>query len=321
MASTWVGTLEGLIAGRVRVLLCLGGNLLSAGPDTERAKEGFRRAGLTVAIATKLNRSMVIPGRTALILPCLGRTERDVQRAGPQIVTVEDSMSVVHASEGRLPPAGAELRSEVAIVCGLAAAALAGRTRVPWSSLADDYRLVRAMIARVVPGFERFEERIADGGFVLPSPVNQGEFLTASGKALLTVHPIPDLDPGPDRLTMMTIRSHDQFNTVVYDLDDRYRGIRGQREVIFAHPDDLAARGLEAGDRVDITSHHRGEARTILGFRCVPFAIARGCCATYFPEANALVPLDSFADGSRTPTSKSVFVTLVRSASELPAPA
>ena len=308
-----VGALEALIDGRLDVLVCLGGNLLSAGPDTERAADGFRRAALTVMIGTKLNRSMVVTGREALILPCLGRTERDVQDGVAQVVTVEDSMSMVHASQGHLEPASPDLRSEVAIVCGIAGAALAGRSEVPWSELPRDYRRIRAMIERVVPGFERYEERVhVPGGFRLPSPVNDRAFPTATGRARLTVHPIPRFDLAPGQLVMMTIRTHDQFNTVVYDVDDRYRGLHRARNAVLVHPDDLAARGLEAGDRVSITSHFRGETRTVHGFVCVAYAIARGSCATYFPEANALVPLGSYADGSRTPTSKSVIVSLRR---------
>ncbi len=311
-----VGAIGAMIEGELDVLLCLGGNLLSAGPDTEAAAEGFRRARLTVAIGTKLNRSMVVPGRAALILPCLGRTERDVQDGVPQVVTVEDSMSMVHASEGRLPPASPELRSEVAIVCGLAAATLGDRSRVPWSELARDYRRVRAMIERVVPDFEGYEERARQpGGFRLPSPAAERRFLTASGKAELTVHPLPQLDVAPGQLVMMTIRSHDQFNTVVYADDDRYRGLHRARNAVLVHAADLAALGLAAGDRVAITSHFQGETRTVQGFVCVPYPIARGCCATYFPEANALVPLGSFADVSRTPTSKSVAVSLRPSSS------
>jgi anaerobic selenocysteine-containing dehydrogenase len=271
----------------------------------------FAKTPLTVAIGTKLNRSMVVPGRRALILPCLGRSERDVQASGPQVVTVEDSMSMVHASEGRLDPASKDLRSEVAIVCGLAGSALRGRSTVPWAALPDDYAAIRAMIERVVPGFERYEERARrPGGFWLGNPAASRTFPTASGKAHLTAHPLPVLDVPPGRLAMMTVRSHDQFNTVVYDDDDRYRGVFGGRMVVFVHPADLAALGLEAGQLVTITSHFRGETRSLAGFSCVPFEIARGCCATYFPEANALIPLESFAEGSRTPTSKNVTVSL-----------
>jgi molybdopterin-dependent oxidoreductase alpha subunit len=299
--------------GRVRVFAALGGNFAAATPDTAVTEKALSSCTLTVQISTKLNRSHVVPGRTALILPCLGRTERDVQASGEQFVTVEDSMSCVHTSRGRLAPAAPDLPSEVAIVCRLGQAL--GLARVPWQRYADDYRTVRAEIAAVVPGFTDFEQRVtAPGGFVLPHPPRDSRtFPTASGRARFTVHGLSSVTVPPGRLLLQTVRSHDQYNTTIYGLDDRYRGVRGGRRVVFVHPDDLAALGVPDGSMVDLVSEWTdGSERRAAGFRVVGYPTARGCAAAYFPEANVLVPLDSTAAGSNTPTSKSVIVRLER---------
>ncbi len=311
-----VASIAGMLDGAVKVFVGLGGNFLSATPDTERTADAIRRCALTVQISTKLNRGHLVTGRTALILPCLGRTERDVSRKGEQFVTVENSMSVVSASHGALAPASEELRSEVAIVAGLAEAALDGRSRVPWAALACDYDAIRERIARVVPGFERFNERVREpGGFYLGNAARERDFHTPDGKAHFTVNPIPRHDLAPGQLLMMTVRSHDQYNTTVYGMDDRYRGVRGGRRVVFLSEADMRAQGLAAGDLVDLTSHWEDGERTAEAFRVVPDAIPQGCAATYFPEANVLVPLGSVAEGSHTPTSKSVVISLRRSPS------
>ncbi|GGJ87430.1 formate dehydrogenase [Pilimelia anulata] len=298
--------------GAVRVFMAVGGNFAAATPDTAVTEAGLRACRLTVQVSTKLNRSHAVPGATALILPCLGRTERDVRPGGEQFVTVEDSMSAVHASRGRLAPASAELRSEMAIIAGVAAAALPG-SPIPWTAYADDYAALRDLIADTVPGFADFNARVADpAGFTLPHPGrDERAFPTPDGRARFTVSPLTVIEVPPGRLLLQTVRSHDQYNTTIYGLDDRYRGVRGGRRVVFVHPDDLAALGVADGALVDLVSEWRdGVDRRAPGFRAVAYPTARGCAATYFPEANVLVPLDSFAAGSRTPTSKQIIVRL-----------
>jgi molybdopterin-dependent oxidoreductase alpha subunit len=310
-----VAAIGAMHAGRARVFIGLGGNFAVATPDTPRVEEALRRCELTVQISTKLNRSHLVCGREALVLPCLARSERDLQAGGPQLVTIEDSMSVVHTSEGRLEPASPELRSEPAIVAGIARAVLGGASRVPWEELVADYDRIRERIERVVPGFSRYNRRVrSPGGFVLPSAARERVFDTPSGRAVFTVNALPEVAVAPGRLSLTTIRSHDQFNTTVYSPNDRYRGISGDRRVVLMHPEDLAERGLAPGDRVDLTSHFRDETRTLRGFRTVAYDLPRGCAAAYFPEANALVSVDSYALGSRTPTYKSIEISVAASA-------
>ena len=311
-----VDSIRAMLAGRARVFFAMGGNFLSAAPDTERTAEALRQCRLTVHVSTKLHRGHLVTGETALILPCLGRTEIDVQAGAPQFVTVEDSMGIVHASRGRLPPAGDRLLSETRIVARLARETLGGRPpRIDWSALADDYDRVRELIARVIPECEGYVEKVREpAGFVLHNAARERIWETTGGKAQFTVHALPTHDLGPGQLLMMTIRSHDQYNTTVYGQDDRYRGVHGGRRVVLVNADDAHARGLRAGDVVDLTSHFVDGERTARRFFVVPYAIPRGCCATYFPEANVLVPLGSVARGSNTPASKSVVVTIARSA-------
>ena len=315
-----VGTIEAMAAGQVRVFLALGGNFLSASPDTELTAAALRRCDLTVHIATKPNRSHLVHGKTGILLPCLGRTEADVSTRGPQEVTVEDSMGVVHRSRGTLTPASPALRSEPAIVCGIALATLGGKVRVPWGELSKDYRKIRVLISQVVPGFEDYEERLqAPGGFVLENAARDRRWKTAEGLARLTVHAIPPRTLPAGQLWLMTVRSHDQFNTTIYDVDDRYRGIYGHRRVILIHPDELASRGLVSGQAVTVTSHFRGETRTAPGFVVLPYDAPRGAAVAYFPEANVLVPIGSVADKSRTPTSKSIAITIEPGPASAPA--
>ncbi len=306
-----VHTIEALERGHVQAFVALGGNLVAAAPDSHRVAAGLRGARLTVQIATKLNRTCLAAGETALILPCLGRTELDVQASGPQFVTVEDSMSVVHRSQGRLPPAGPALRSEVAIVCGLARATLPPLPGLDWSAFTDDYDRVRDLIARVVPGFTDMNARVrAPDGFVLPNSAREREWRVEGGRARCTLVPLPELDLPSGRLRLMTVRSHDQFNTTVYANNDRYRGVHGRRDVIFINAEDAMEQGLRQGVRVDLTSHHNGRERTVRGFSVVIFDIPRGDACGYFPELNPLVPLEQRARESHTPASKSVVISV-----------
>jgi molybdopterin-dependent oxidoreductase alpha subunit len=309
-----VKSIQAMRAGRAHVFMALGGNFLRAAPDTDATADALRSTRLTVHVSTKLNRSHLVTGDQALILPALARSERDIQASGEQVVSVEDSMSLVHASRGRLEPASPELRSEVAIVCGLARRALNGTPPIAWDEFESDYSRIRAKIADVVPGFERFEERLADG-FVLPHPPrDELRFPTATGRARLSVNRLDPIRTAPGRLLLQSMRSHDQYNTTIYGLNDRYRGVRGGRRVVLVHPDDLEERGLSDGDRVDLVSEWDDGERRVERFRATSYPTARGCAAAYFPEANALVPLDSTAEGSNTPTSKSIVIRLERSA-------
>ncbi|MGN9907980.1 FdhF/YdeP family oxidoreductase [Phytohabitans sp. LJ34] len=307
-----VDALRAMRDGRVRVFMALGGNFASATPDTAVTEAALRSCALTVHVSTKLNRSHVVPGATSLILPCLGRTERDRQESGEQFVTVEDSMSSVHASRGRLAPASPDLLSEVAIVTRLARA-LMPESPVPWAEYEADYRTIRSVIAAVVPGFADFEAKVADrAGFTLPHPPRDRlEFPTPSGKAIFTAGPLSVIRVPEGRLLLQTVRSHDQYNTTIYGLDDRYRGVHAGRRVVFVNPEDLAALGVADGDMVDMVSEWTdGVERRAKGFRAVAYPSARGCAAAYFPEANVLVPLDSTAEGSNTPTSKQIIIRL-----------
>jgi molybdopterin-dependent oxidoreductase alpha subunit len=306
-----VDAIRAMRDGRASIFLGLGGNFAAATPDTAVGEAALRSCALTVHIATKLNRTHVLPGAESLLLPCLGRTERDEQAGGEQFVTVEDSMSAVHASRGRLQPASAQLRSEVSIVAGLARELLGDA--LPWARFAQDYREIRSVIADVIPGFADFEAKVAEpGGFTLPHGPRDGlTFPTASGRARFTLNDLNIIDVPPGRLLLQTVRSHDQYNTTIYGMDDRYRGVHGGRRVVFVHPDDLAELGIADQSTVDIISEWTdGVARRAPSFRVIAYPTAKGCAATYFPEANVLVPLDSTAEGSQTPTSKQIIVRL-----------
>ncbi len=306
-----VEAIKAMHAGDVKVFVAMGGNFISATPDTEYTAEALRRCSLTAQVSTKLNRAHLITGRTALILPCLGRSERDLQTSGEQFVTVEDSMGIINPSRGHTKPASPELRSEPAIVCGLARAALGPDNNVPWEDFAGNYDLIRDRIAHVVPGFENFNQRVGEGIFYLPNPPRDTrEWRTATGKANFSVAPIPRSELAPGEFVMMTIRTHDQFNTTVYGLDDRYRGVYGGRRVVFMNEVDMREAGWQQGQLVDLANNHGGVERRAEAFMIAPYRIPRGCLATYFPEANVLVPIGSVAAKSNTPTSKYVIVTL-----------
>jgi molybdopterin-dependent oxidoreductase alpha subunit len=306
-----VESIKAMLEGRVKVFIGLGGNFLAATPDTEVTAQALRHCNLTVQVSTKPNRSHLVTGRQALILPCLGRTEVDLQTAGEQFVSVENSMGVVHASRGSFAPASEHLLSEPAIVAGMALATLGDRSTVDWAGLAQDYDRIREHISRVIPGFSRYNERVRlPGGFYLPNGPRERRFTTDSGKAHFTCHDLPRHHLLPGELVMMTVRSHDQFNTTIFGLQDRYRGIYGERRVIFLNPDDVQKMGLHDGQVVDIRSHFAGEERVAHSFVVVPFSIPRGNAATYFPETNVLFPLGSVADKSNQATFKFVVVTL-----------
>jgi molybdopterin-dependent oxidoreductase alpha subunit len=313
-----VDTIRAMHDGRVSVFIGMGGNFLSATPDTEFTADALRRCALTVQVSTKLNRAHLVTGRVALILPCLGRSERDVQADGEQFVTTEDSMGIVNSSRGKLAPASAQLRSEVAIVCSLAQAVFgagpAGKGP-DWAALVGNYDLIRDRIARVVPGFEDYNQRVRAGAFYLANaPRDRREWRTPTGRANFIPAPIPQPVIPPGEFVMMTIRTHDQFNTTVYGLDDRYRGVFGGRRVVFMHEADIAAAGLQQGQLVDLFNRHGGVERVARAFMVAPYRIPRGCVATYFPEANVLVPIGSVAAKSNTPTSKFVIVSILSAA-------
>ena len=312
-----VGAIGAMLAGEVDVFVAMGGNFLSAGPDTRRTAEALGRCGLTVQISTKLNRSHLIHGDEALILPCLGRSEIDERPTGRQFVSAENSMGIVQSSEGSLAPVSDALRSESAIVAGLARATfredLTGADAgLDWDALTEDYDRIRDLIERAVPGFDDYNARVRrPGGFALPNGAREGVFATESGRARFSVNALPDIDVRDDELLLMTIRSHDQFNTTVYGRDDRYRGLSGNRRVVMANAGDLAARGLHPGDEVALESRFAETRRRSEGWLVVDHDIPAGCLAAYFPEANVLVPLERVAEGSRTPASKQVTVRLL----------
>ena len=308
-----VQTLEGLQRGDISIFCALGGNFVGAISDTLAAEAAMRGADLTVQISTKLNRSHVVTGDEAIILPTLGRTEIDLQAGSAQFLSVEDSVCAVHATHGRIPPVAPNLLSEVAIVGGLAQATLGDRYGIDWQGMTDDYDLIRTHVSQVVPGFESFNADVRrEGGFVLPNgPRDSRTFDTATGKARITVNHLEPIDVPEGRLILQTLRSHDQFNTTIYGLDDRYRGIKKGRDVVFVNPDDLTHLGLQDGQRVDVVSEWPGEPdRVLANQRVVSYPSARGCAAAYYPEANVLVPLASVAAGSNTPVSKAVIVRL-----------
>ena len=309
-----VNTLKAMAEDQIDVFMALGGNFLAASPDSSFSAAAVRRCGLTVQISTKLNRSHCVTGETALILPTLVRSEVDEQDSGTQFVTVENSMGVVSRSQGVLRPASTYLKSEVRIVAEMADETLGDNTQVRWMRMADNYDLIRDNIERVVPGFEDFNERIyADGNIELPHAVRDSRrFNTAAGKALFSVHALSAAEAGPGQFVMMTIRSHDQFNTTIYSQADRYRGIENNRRVVFMNAADIHNAGLADGVQVKITSHHGNEVRSMTGFSVVTYDIPKGCVATYYPETNPLIPVTSVADGSNTPAYKSVIVSLAR---------
>ena len=314
-----VEAIEAMLTGRSKVFVALGGNFAQATPDSTRTHRALEQCSLTVQISTKLNRSHLTVGHDALILPCLGRTDIDRQASGPQAITVEDSFSMIHASHGQLEPLSPRMRSEPSIIAGIAQATL-GRQPVDWAALIEDYSRIRQLIAETIPGFDDFNERLqAPGGFHLDNPAAARCWNTASERANFIVNPLPDSvfdqavrNSGElPELILQTLRSHDQYNTTIYGLDDRYRGVRGQRRVIFVNAADIRRLGFEAGQKVDIRSlWNDGIERKVEGFTLLAFDIPPGQAAAYYPETNPLVPLASHGLGSYTPTSKSIAIRL-----------
>ncbi|MEW2483048.1 FdhF/YdeP family oxidoreductase [Mycobacterium sp. NPDC049093] len=307
-----VDAIRAMRDGRAKVFIGMGGNFVSATPDTEVTEAGLRSCALTVQISTKLNRSHLVHGRTALILPTLGRTDKDFQAGGKQMVSVEDSMSMVHLSRGSLTPPSEHLRSEVAIVCQLARELLGPEHPVPWEQFNGDYDRIRDAIADVVPGCEDYNRKVRQpDGFQLPHPPRDSrEFRTTTGKANFSVQPLEWVQVPQGRLVLQTLRSHDQYNTTIYGLDDRYRGVKGGRRVVFVNPADLQAMGLAAGNRVDLVSEFDGQERRAKDFLIIEYSTPRGNAAAYYPETNPLVPLDHTAEKSNTPVSKAVVIRL-----------
>lgn len=306
-----VDAIEAMHQKKARVFIGMGGNFLSATPDTEYTAKALQNCDLTVHVSTKLNRSHLIHGKKALILPCLGRSEKDVQEKGIQFVSVENSMGVVHASSGHLAPLSKSLLSEPAIVAGMAKASLSNST-LDWLELIKDYDRIRDKIEATIPGFENYNNRVREkGGFYLSNTARNKDFSsTLTGKANFTINAVSDIVLQKNQFIMMTVRTHDQYNTTIYGLDDRYRGVTNERRVIFMNPTDMKEQGLEKLDIVDLISHFNQEERIAKNFLVIPYSIPKQCTATYFPEANVLVPLQSKARISNTPTSKTIIITV-----------
>ncbi|KAA9347185.1 FdhF/YdeP family oxidoreductase [Larkinella humicola] len=307
-----VEAVKAMHEGDAKVFFGMGGNFLMAVSDTNYTAEALQRCQLTVQVSTKLNRSHLVHGETALILPCLARSDRDAQASGDQFVTTEATTGVVQQSHGTLEPVSKHLKSEPAIVAELAKAVFQNRPNtVDWDKAITNYDYIRDLIEQVVPGFDNYNERVRKpGGFYLPNGPRERKFPTKDGKAHFSINVPSQIALQPDELLLMTIRSHDQFNTTVYGRDDRYRGIYDERRVVFMHADDIASRGLKPQQVVNLQSRYDGKIRTAERFIVVPYNIPRGCTAAYFPETNVLLPIDQFAEGSLTPTSKSIVITV-----------
>ena len=309
-----VETIKKMHEGEIQFFFAMGGNFLAAPPDTEYTAKALHKCRVTAHVSTKLNRAHLITGEIALILPCLGRSEIDRQESGEQFVTVEDSMGIINPSRGHAEPASQHLLSEPAIVAGLAKATLGSRSTVGWDGLVANYDRIRDRIERVVPGFENFNARIRKDVFYLPNDArDRRKFNNPEGKAKFSISQLTPPNLAPDQYLMTTVRSHDQFNTTIYGLNDRYRGVYNGRRVIFMNGDDIKAAGLRQGQLVDLTSYYRDETRTACHFMVAPMEIARRCTATYFPEANVLVSINNSADRSNTPVSKSLVISIAPS--------
>ena len=308
-----VDSIKAMVAGKIKVYFGLGGNLLAAGPDTELIAEAMRKQRLTVYVGTKLNRGHLVTGDTSLLLPCFTHVDVDMQKSGHQMTSCENSMGVVSQNKGILAPVPGQMLSEVAILSGVAIATLGDHLKGDWVAMTQNYDIIRDHISRVIPGFEDFNHKLRQpGGFYLPNGPRERKFTTEDGIAHFTTTELEKYELAADELVLMTTRSHDQFNTTIYDYNDRYRGIHGERRVLFMNAEDVQSRGLKAKDLIDITSHFEGEQRTVEKFLVVPYDIPKGNVMAYFPEANPLVPIMSVAKVSNTPTSKYVRVTVAK---------
>lgn len=312
-----VDAIKAMHQGKAKVFFAMGGNFLSATPDTKFTAQALRNCRMTVQVSTKLNRSHLVHGEEAIILPCLARSDKDIVNGENQLVSCENSMGVIQSSKGVLQPVSEHLLSEPVIVCKLAQATLGSRSKVDWNKYAQHYDPIREEIERTIPGFDNYNERIRiPGGFYLPNCNREGTFNTQSQKAHFNIASVTRMELTDDELMMMTIRSHDQFNTTVYGLNDRYRGIFNERRIIMMNGEDMAKHGLVKGDVVDLYNRHDGVERVARKFIVVEYSIPAGCTATYFPETNVLVPLTSVADKSNTPTSKQVILTIKKHAGQ-----
>jgi molybdopterin-dependent oxidoreductase alpha subunit len=308
-----VESIKAMHEGKLKFFFAMGGNFLSATPDTNYTADGLRKMDMTVHVSTKLNRSHLVHGKEALILPCYSRSDKDIINGVDQMVSCENSMGVIQSSKGILKPVSDQLLSETHIISQLAKDTLDGRTKVDWEKYAYDYDAVRDLIAKVIPGCEDYNQKIRQpGGFYLPNGPREQKFKTPKygDKAVFSVVELPQHKLADDEFMMMSIRSHDQFNTTIYGLEDRYRGIHNERRVIFMHPSDIAKAGFKDGDRVDLYNDYDGRERVAKLFVIVPYNIPEGNTATYYPETNVLVPINLVAAGSNTPVSKAVMIKL-----------
>mgnify|MGYP003671039927 CR=1 FL=1 len=306
-----IDAIKAMYEKKAKVFFGLGGNFISAVPDTSYSAQASANCNLTVHVSTKLNRSHLVTGKEALILPCLGRTEKDYQKTGVQTQSVENSMGIVSSTKGVLEPCSDKLLSEVAVVCGIANATLKMRSKINWLQYKDDYKLVRDDIQEVVDGFDDYNKRLKKpSGFYLPNGARIRKFNTKTGKANFSINKLPSWKLKADELIMMTIRSHDQFNTTIYGLNDRYRGVFNERRIIFMNREDMKTRNLTEHQVVNLKSEYNGVIREANNFKVVVYDIPKNCCATYFPETNVLVPLDSFAHTAKTPASKSIRIAI-----------
>jgi len=306
-----VGAMEAMHEGKAKVFMCLGGNFLMAASDTEYTAKGIQNCNLTIQVSTKLNRTHLITGKTALLLPTYGRSEKDMKNGKLRHITIENSMGQVRQSRGLLKPASDKIKSEPELIAELAHTFFEGKHAMDWRCLGQDYGLIREKIDLVVKGFENTEARSIGAGYYLPNNVRELDFSKLpNGKAQLTINKVPNHQLNANEYMLMTMRSHDQFNTTIYGLDDRYRGVYNERRVLFMNSEDMETAHLKRLDIVDITSVYDGVERTAHNFKVIPYAIPKGDLGAYFPETNVLVPYNHFADKSKTPISKSIKVTL-----------